>query len=152
MVVLRKGLLLLAAENLLTLENPNVRCALQRSKVLPALIGGKELMLATDKSGSRMTAVSTSAQGSRSQAHENESHRAFHHSVCCCPRNMQGSLLAGTRGTTSMSRQGKLKLTHGAWKERRPAGQKPEMPTEADPMEEPEENFNENIMELQHEK
>lgn len=35
-----------------------------------------------------------------------------------------------------MSRQGKLKLTHSALKERWPTEQKQEMPTEVEPMEE----------------
>lgn len=49
---------------------------------------------------------------------------------------MQGRLLASTEGTTTMSRQGKLKLTHSALKERWPTEQKQEMPTEVEPMEE----------------
>lgn len=65
---------------------------------------------------------------------------------------MHGGLLAGIEGTTTMSRRGKLKLTYGVWKERWPAGQKLEIPSVVEPMEETDENFNENIMELQHKK
>ena len=56
--------------------------------------------------------------------------------VSCFPRNMQGRLLASMAANTTMSGQGKLKLTHSALKERWPTEQKQEMPTAVEPMEE----------------
>lgn len=64
------------------------------------------------------------------------SHGTFHHLVSCFPRNMQDRLLASMADTTTMSGQGKLKLTHSALKERWPTEQKQEMPTAVGPMEE----------------
>lgn len=57
---------------------------------------------------------------------------AFHHLLSCCPRNMQGRLSCYMAGTTTTSRQGKLKLT--ALKERRLPEQKQEMPTAVEPV------------------
>lgn len=64
---------------------------------------------------------------------------------------MQGRLLADIEGTTIMSRQGKLKLTYGAWKEKMASRTETwDAYWSREPVEETEENFNKNIMELQH--
>lgn len=148
-VPLSKGLLLLAAKKTCW-SSKTLKCALQWSQVLPVFIGGKELMLAAKSLetewfllvlpwriiGLRPIRMKAILHFTTWFATAQEIRKA-----ACCQVLREPQAWVCKKNENSLM---------GLGKKRWPAEQKLEMPTDVELMEETGENFNENIMELQH--
>lgn len=148
-VPLPKGLLLLAAKKTCWYSK-TLKCALQWSKVLPVFIGGKELMLATESLGTEwfLLVLQWRIIGLRPMRM-----KAIMHFTTCFAAAQEirkaacWQVLREPQAWVCKKNDNSLM---GLGKKRWPAEQKLEMPTDIELMEETGENFNENIMELQH--